>query len=230
MILNCSKCATRYLIADASIGPAGRSVRCANCGHSWFEPAPESLREPPSELPPPHIAPSTLRKHPIPPGSNLPVVVVVHRAPGWLKYLCVMLLPLLLIMTPFAYRKTILDHHPEFAFLYEPFGIYYTDGLALADITLKSSQAGNGQTHYTLACSVINEAKGSRTMPVVVATLLGTGGHVIGSSSNLVETGKNMISGDLEHCVPYSFDAKANDVTQVRVDLADLFDLTLRRK
>ncbi len=38
MILECTQCHMRYLVADTAIGPAGRTVRCAGCRHSWFQP------------------------------------------------------------------------------------------------------------------------------------------------------------------------------------------------
>ncbi len=40
MILTCPSCETHYFAADDSLGPQGREVKCASCGHSWFVEAP----------------------------------------------------------------------------------------------------------------------------------------------------------------------------------------------
>ncbi|MBB3693844.1 zinc-ribbon domain-containing protein [Sphingomonas sp. BK580] len=46
MIIECPECRARYQVPDGTVGATGRTVRCANCRHSWYqEPQDEPLGE-----------------------------------------------------------------------------------------------------------------------------------------------------------------------------------------
>lgn len=61
MILECPQCRSRYLVPDGAIGADGRTVRCANCRHSWFQDgAPPPPPAPPVSYPPLPDAPPPL--------------------------------------------------------------------------------------------------------------------------------------------------------------------------
>src|SRR5262245_47703120 len=43
MLITCTNCGTSYQVAAASLGPTGRSVRCARCKQMWFAANTEAL-------------------------------------------------------------------------------------------------------------------------------------------------------------------------------------------
>lgn len=56
MILECSQCGSRYDVPSSAIGPDGRTVRCVNCKHSWFQsPEPLELTTPAEERAAPQL-------------------------------------------------------------------------------------------------------------------------------------------------------------------------------
>jgi len=46
MILTCSACQTTYFAEPSTIGPDGRQVKCASCGHTWFVDAAGEVAKP----------------------------------------------------------------------------------------------------------------------------------------------------------------------------------------
>jgi predicted Zn finger-like uncharacterized protein len=76
MILECPECRARYLVPDSAIGPTGRTVRCANCRHSWHQDGPE-LPPPPPAPEPAAFAPADL------PPETAVVAVPVQPEPAF---------------------------------------------------------------------------------------------------------------------------------------------------
>ena len=37
MFIECSACNSKYLVNSADLKPDGRMVKCANCGHQWYQ-------------------------------------------------------------------------------------------------------------------------------------------------------------------------------------------------
>lgn len=42
MLISCPNCATNFSVPDKALGAAGRTLKCARCGHKWFQSAPSA--------------------------------------------------------------------------------------------------------------------------------------------------------------------------------------------
>jgi predicted Zn finger-like uncharacterized protein len=149
LILTCSACGKRYLVPSSALGSAGRRVRCAACGETWFQEAPtpeaeaqQSFENPAIDPPPEDIEPPPIR-----PGSNLPAL---RRRPEKRKLPIGWILLGLFIVAVLAggvlARGTIVAAWPPSARLYEMVGLPVPvpgAGLVLHDVaTERLSQGG----------------------------------------------------------------------------------------
>jgi predicted Zn finger-like uncharacterized protein len=65
MLLVCPSCRTRYVVPDAAIGMDGRTVRCANCKHSWFQNGAIPVVPPAPPIAAPPVAPPPVTAPPV---------------------------------------------------------------------------------------------------------------------------------------------------------------------
>ena len=62
MLISCPSCATNFSVPDKALLPSGRTLKCAKCGHKWFQSPPEPRSDfgldESSFPPPPRSAPA----------------------------------------------------------------------------------------------------------------------------------------------------------------------------
>lgn len=74
MLTSCPSCNARYNLTAAQLGPQGRNLKCAKCGHQWFVPPEDPNPEPDLDIPPP-IPPTN--------GVGLDEMAFVGNQPVW---------------------------------------------------------------------------------------------------------------------------------------------------
>jgi len=183
MILTCPSCTTRYQVDDARFAPPGRNVRCAKCGHVWFqeaaEPAmvPEPEIEPVIVVPPPPVADipaEDVRRAPPPmfspvadrlapledPRRGLPIRGL-GQALGWLVLAA---LAAVIVAAFIIFRTPIAALWPQSASFYAAVGMpVNVRGLVFSDVAYKLTTE-DGQPVLSLTGNLQNVT--SREIPV----------------------------------------------------------------
>ena len=137
MILACPACRIRYLVDEQELNqPAGRTVRCASCGHTWRQPQPLVIRdrEPATRIEPELGVPP-------PPGRRPTSVPPRHparrSAVRWAVLGLVLTLLVLAVVAILIARGDIVAMWPAAARLYAWAGLPATPsgpGLELAEV------------------------------------------------------------------------------------------------
>ncbi len=168
MLITCPNCSTRYTVAESAVPTRGRKVRCASCGHVWYQ---RPLDEEQGHPPPARNIPEADRRPP-------PAPRTVNSPPsrggkaGWAAF-AVLLLAIL--AGGYFARAQIVQLWPPAALFYETVGLPVDPpgtGLQLQNVR-SEQRADNGATLLVVEGQIINVSDAVRTVPKVRAVSLG---------------------------------------------------------
>lgn len=168
MILTCSACATRYHADPGALGSAGRTVRCAKCGHEWFQAPPADLPRLLDDAPPSESAATDGR-------AAAPVPVAAPpRSGGWIGPVLLLLAIGLAVAILYFGRERVVAVWPPAEQLYRAVGLSGSPlgaGLELSNVTYVL-QTVDGEEVMIIQGDIFNRTEEMKPVPTLRATLL----------------------------------------------------------
>jgi predicted Zn finger-like uncharacterized protein len=183
MILTCPQCSTRYQTDAALFTPDGRKVRCAKCGHLWFQgaPEPDGDFEAPAAPAAPAVAAETARQQsaytpsPLgaspdrgmrPPARRLEWVGLVA---GWAGLAAILIM---IGWSAVRFRQDIASLWPQSSSLYAAFGLpVNARGIAFTDVTYRR-ESDDGQAVLAVSGNLVNISTHELSVPAVRVALI----------------------------------------------------------
>jgi predicted Zn finger-like uncharacterized protein len=172
MIITCPDCATRYHLDPVALTPAGRTVRCASCGHRWQArpPADAPMLVEAVQAPAPEAL--ALRRPGLPPG-RAPRKGAASVA-AWLAAVVVVVLG----AGGFLGRDEIVAAFPASAEVYAKLGFPVATGFGLEFEGISSQRfAERGVSILVVEGRIVNVSGRERAVPPVRVTLLDASGR-----------------------------------------------------
>ncbi|MBK1839512.1 zinc-ribbon domain-containing protein [Azospirillum sp. YIM B02556] len=172
MIVSCPTCSTRYTLSDESLGQDGRKVRCARCGHTWWQMPDRTELEPVIPDAPTELRPATPAKTATQSGVKAKVKqsTAPRAKPSRGTVIGFALLGLLVAGSAaggYFGRDAVVRNWPPAALLYETIGMPAEPpgfGLELRNIRSEQKVEG-GTTVLLLDGEVANGTDAERTLP-----------------------------------------------------------------
>ena len=158
------------------LGPTGRTVRCKNCAHSWYQTPPDDMPRR-LDIPTPE---SEIR--PILPGSNLPALRARRARVNRVGWIALALFVALVLGGGLGAHSAIVDLWPPASRLYEALGFAVEPesfGLDLIDVQ-STSAIEDDIVVFTVEGQVVNSSGEIRAVPLIRVSLSDVHGTEVG--------------------------------------------------
>ncbi|MEX0582120.1 MAG: DUF3426 domain-containing protein [Sneathiella sp.] len=233
MILTCPSCSTRYSIDPITIGPEGRAVKCAKCGHKWREFQPGNMPKPVAPARPVEnqgSKPAEAAQEQA--GMSIEQMTAAQsraaptvnggRKRRWLAWLLLLLILVALVCGAYFGRNIVVQVWPGSAEYYQYLQIDVETqnmlGLEIHDLKTRSVLK-DGVTTLTVSGIIKNITDSPQALPRIRVALIDETGQSVYSWTTAVEEPEVMPWGQV--AFSSSMNQPPEEAKNVKVDLID---------